>query len=222
MPTRLIAGAGLAAVLMAATTSAALASPSGVDPAIKRCLALADDKARLRCFEGLTAREPAAPPAAVPLPAPSPRLPGATSTSRSQSVGNWRLVRTPNPEGGKKDAVAIMRNAELSGSDIDFAGLMFRCAEPEIEALAVVVRPLPPRARPRIAIAGTVFTGTVLPPGAAILLPPEAMSLARADWKNRPTLSIEVTGDEKTVKGQVAMEGFDNAIQTLNAHCASQ
>ena len=78
--------------------------------AINRCRTLTDDAARLRCYENSVSEQ------------------SRSSSSRTQSLGKWRLVRTPNPQGGK-EAISIMRGAELSGSDPDFAGLMLRCAE---------------------------------------------------------------------------------------------
>ncbi len=45
---------------------------------------------------------------------------------------------------------SIMPTADLSRSDLDFAGLMLRCAQDGIEALVIVIEPRPPRARPSI------------------------------------------------------------------------
>jgi hypothetical protein len=205
------------AVLVATLSVSELAAQPS-DEAIKRCLALDGDAARLRCFETITSRsQPASPSALAPIPPTLPPLSGSTA-ARSQPIGRWRLVRTAGPEDGK-ETVAVMRNADLSGSDIDFAGLMFRCAKSETEVLVVLVRPLPPRSSARVSVSGSTFKGQVLPPGAAILLPPGAATLART-WQSQKSVRIEVAAESQTIKGVVAMDGFDLAIRTLTANCS--
>jgi hypothetical protein len=113
-----------------------------------------------------------------------------------------------------------MRTAELSGSDPDFAGIMLRCGDPDFEILVFLIRPLPPRARPRVSIDGKSFQGTVVPPGASILLPREATALARERWNALKTLSVRVDDDGTVVRGVVALDGFSTALPTLAASCA--
>jgi hypothetical protein len=169
--------------------------------AINRCRTLTDDAARLRCYENSVSEQ------------------SRSNSSRTQSLGKWRLVRTPNPQGGK-EAISIMRGAELSGSDPDFAGLMLRCAETGIDVLVVLIAPLPPRARPKVSLEGMAFDGSVTPPGAAILLPPAASDLAASKWQTLQKLNVEVRDDDRTVKGLVEIDGLSVAMQTLAATCA--
>jgi hypothetical protein len=169
--------------------------------AINRCRAMTDDAARLRCYENNLSDQ------------------SRSGTSRMQPLGKWRLVRTPNPQGGK-EAISIMRAAELSGSDPDFAGLMLRCADTGIDVLVVLIAPLPPRAHPKISIGGMTFDGSVTPPGAAILLPATASDLASSKWQTLAKLNIEVSDESKVVKGLVEIDGLANAMQTLAATCA--
>src|SRR5262245_14711786 len=49
----------------------------------------------------------------------------AAGPAMTQGIGTWRLVRTPDPRGGS-EAVSIMQTADVSRSDIDFAGVMLR------------------------------------------------------------------------------------------------
>jgi hypothetical protein len=199
--------------------------------AYERCRTISDDKARLHCFENLTSprpQNPSSPAEAVPFGSQKmPNLPpdptfGSQTVSTSLPIaGKWRLVRTPNPREGQ-DIVSIMATAELSGSDIDFAGLNLRCADQNFQVLVFLVRPLPPRARPTISMNGKTFEGSVVPPGTAVLLPKTASVLAREQWQSLPSLAIEVEDDGTKTHGLVSLTGFANALQTLFASCSTR
>jgi hypothetical protein len=182
-----------AATLVVATLFAIwrAAAAGGIDEnAFDRCRTISDTAVRLRCFEDATAVGPPAPQAGPPL------------------AGGWRLLRTPNPQGGK-DAVSIMHSAELSGSDPNFAALVFRCVDPTFQVLVVLIRPLPPRARPQVFIGGEMFQGSIVPPGAAVLLPPEASLSAKGPWQSLKTISAEVVEEDRTAtRGLVSLEGL--------------
>jgi hypothetical protein len=165
-----------------------------------RCMAVTNDTARLRCFESLVGK-----------PAPSP-----------PTMGGWRLVRAAYPRGGA-DAVSIIHTADVTRSDPDLAGLMVRCAERGVEALVVVIEPLPPRARPRVTfgLSGREqnYMATVVPPFTAILLPTEAMAqLASAAGEGRD-LSIEIESEGATIHGAVALTGLRRALDGLKVDC---
>jgi hypothetical protein len=115
-----------------------------------------------------------------------------------------------------------MATAELAGSDIDFAGLNFRCADPDFEVLIFLLTPLRPQARPAIAINGKSFHGNVVFPGTAILLPRETSDLARGQWRSFPNLSVEVEDDGTKTHGLVSLEGFNTALQTLMGACSTR
>jgi hypothetical protein len=197
---------GLAAATMAA--GAGTAGAQG-DPgaAFEHCRTIADTAARLRCYEAA---------------APRPQAKGAPL-----AAGGWRLVRTPDPRGGA-DAVSIMRAADISRSDVELAGLMVRCAEHGTEMLVVMVTPLPPRARPQVTLrsAGREarFEARVTPPGAALLLPPEAQALLTGPWQAEaePELSLEVVSDAATTRGIVPLAGLRPAMAGLAASCAGR
>src|SRR5580704_8758076 len=150
---------GLLAVL--SMIGPAFGQSSDPQASLQHCRTIADAAARLRCFEEAIAK-PSNPPVMKPAAKPNP------------GIGTWRLVRTPNPSKGG-DTVSIMRTADIVKSDIDLAGLMLRCAQTNFEVIIVLVRPLPPRAHPKVTVgtggSGVEFTATVVPPGAEVLLP---------------------------------------------------
>jgi hypothetical protein len=146
------------------------------------------------------------------MPGPPREGPGA------QNIGKWRLVRTPAPSGGK-EAISITRPGELSGSDPDFAGLMIRCADSDIEVLVILIRPLPLRAHPRVSINGQTFVSTVSPPGSAVLLPRNVGISARQRWPSLAHLDLAVENDGLTTKGLVDLAGLQDALIALTAAC---
>lgn len=226
-------------VMAAAMNAVGMANAAGPisEDAYDHCRAISDDKARLHCFENLTAQ----PPQTAPLPpqvAPfdSPKIPDVpqgstlpldsifgsqTGPSSLPIAGKWRLVRVPNPR-ERQDVVSIMATAELSGSDIDFAGLNLRCVDQDFEILVFLIRPLPPRARPTISMNGQTFQGSVVSPGTAVLLPRAASVLAKEQWPSLPSLSIDIEDDGTKTHGVVSLEGFGTALQTLVATCMTR
>jgi hypothetical protein len=222
----------VAAMAASMTAMANAAGPISED-SYDRCRAISDDKARLLCFETLTAPDPQQAPSPVPVvphgTESTPDIPpGAlsdspTGPSSTPVAGKWRLVRTPDPRGReRKDVVSVMTTAELSDSDIDFAGLDLRCAGPDFEVLIFLLTPLLPHARPAITINGKSLPGNVVSPGTAILLPKEASNLAREQWRSFPKLSVEVENDGTKIHGLISLEGFNTALQTLVETCSTQ
>ena len=190
------------------------AQPSGFGADLEHCRSIADDAARLRCLEEAAAR---------PTPNVTPQVPVS-------DIGSWRLVRTPNPDRGK-DAVSIMHTADVSKSDLDLAGLMVRCGQSGPEILIVLVRPLPPRAHPKVVVnAGgdtAAFVATPVPPGAAIQLPQQASVFLTGAWKDAAALSVridakEVDDDPTSVSGVIPLSGLAQAERLLMANCPSQ
>ena len=214
----------------AAVSVSAMANASGIDEdSYNRCRAISDDRARLLCFENQISPHPQTTPSPV---APdgsetTPNIPPGsiagpqTGLSSVPVAGKWRLVRIPDPRAGRegKEVVSIMATAELSGSDIDFAGLNLRCADPGFEVLIFLLSPLRPEERPVIAINGKKFHGNVVSPGTAILLPEEASDIVRDQWRSFPNLSIEVEDDGTKTHGLISLEGFNIALQTLVGTC---
>jgi hypothetical protein len=194
------------AALLNARELRAQEPPPDFSAAFERCSGIKDDAARLRCYENAAAAS-----------APNAKW-------NSTGVGSWRLVRTPKPASGT-DAVAIMQTADISRSDLDFAGLTLRCGITDIEMLVVLIRPFPFRAHPRVTVTadgkGGQFTTTVVPPGSVLLLPGEATSLAAGPWQSSRELVVEAD-DENPIRGVVPLTGLGPAYRTLVANCRSQ
>ena len=137
--------------------------------------------------------------------------------------GGWRLLRTPDPRGGR-ESIAVSHTADLLRSDPDFAGMMLRCAGGEIELVYVLVRPLPPRSRPQVTLnfegKSLRFEATVVPPGASIRLPREAAALAGGAWHSLREVSVAIDdGAAGKINGVVLLEGLRTAYAALRAAC---
>jgi hypothetical protein len=80
-----------------------------------------------------------------------------------------------------------MHPADISRSDFKLAGLMLRCGKGGPEAVIVLLRPFPLRARPNVVFGEpgneTQFEATVAAPGTAVLLPTDAASLVNVSWQ---------------------------------------
>jgi hypothetical protein len=179
---------------------------------LERCRTIMNDAARLRCYESNSSNPANAPPRTL-----------------EQAAGSWRLVRTHNPAGGP-DAISIMQSADIAKSDTDLAGLMLRCRETRVEVVVVLVRSLPLRAHPRVmtSVPGNSagFVGTIMPPGAGILLPNEASELAVGPWTAGGELSVQVDAQDSdepiSIRGVIPLTGLGGALPSLLANCASQ
>jgi hypothetical protein len=193
---------GLALAFVAADPTRAQIGP---DQAIESCRAIPDSEARLRCYERA--------------------IGSAAPASRTAVPSAWRLIRTPHPQGGR-DAVSVMRTADLARSDIDLAGLMLSCADPGVDMLIVVVTPFAPRARPIVTVTADgrdwPFAATVVPPGAELRLPPEAASLAASVWQDTREMTVKISSDGSRVEGVIVTEGLGRALAALQANCPSR
>lgn len=185
------------------------------ESAFHQCRTIADDAARLRCFENIDSNSKSKRPFSETAP---------DAASGSPSMDKWRLVRIPNPQ-GEKDAISVTHASEPSSSDTDFAGLMLRCGDLEIEVLIAVIGPFPLHDRPQVTlVSGGLsyrFGATVVPPGALVLLPPEAINIARSTWPSIGEISVSIESPPRAlVKGVVRLDGFRNALRTLMANCS--
>jgi hypothetical protein len=180
--------------------------PSPSLAASDRCRPIKDGASRAPCYEK--------------------RVSDSIAASNDQpNAAAWRLVRTPNPAGGR-DAVSIMHTAELTRSDLDLAGLMLRCADSGIEVLFVVVEPISPRSHPKVTVATgptkLVLSASAVPPGLLVLLPVEAAALAEGPWQKATELSVVIEGDRDPVRGVVLLAGLGGALQLLRSNCPTQ
>ena len=193
-----------AIALTIAQNSETYSADPSIAGTLESCRAIPDNAARLRCFENAT---------------PNPAQPAPISP---RALDGWRLVRTPRPDGGG-DVLSMMRTADMLRSDPDLAGMTLRCGQNGLEVLIIVIQPFPPRSRPQVTI-GTVsqefrFETSVIPPGAAILLPNDAASLANGPWQSLKELPIKVEQGETTIRGIVPLSGLTAAVQSLMTSC---
>ncbi len=172
---------------------------------LERCKAIPEAAERLRCYEELTPGRPQA------SPAPSPSA--------------WHMVRSPPQDGGGA-FVSITRTADTFRSDPDFAGLAIHCGQNGPELTLVVIKPLPPRSHPQVVLGDTDkairVTASVLPSGAALLLPEEATALAQGPWQAMADLPITIESGDTKIRGVVQLDGLRAALQTLSASCSTK
>lgn len=146
----------------------------------------------------------------------------AVAAPASSSV--WKFTRTQGTKDGESFA-AIMKTADTALSDPDFAGLIVRCApRGKIDVLVALIRPLPPRSRPKVTIAassgGTLtFEASMAAVGAAVLLPDEVSAFAAGKWQTTPSVSVVVRESDSEIKGTVALTGLREAYHSLLANC---
>ena len=142
-----------------------------------------------------------------------------------EPTDGWRLVRTPNPQGGP-DAVSIMHTADPSRSDLDLAGLMIRCNGNSTEVVVVLLRAFPFRARPHVLLGEsgheTRLEATIAAPGTAVLLPGDGRLLLSGYWNAKTDLFIRIENDQTKVAGVVALAGLEPAFKALATNCNSR
>jgi hypothetical protein len=140
-------------------------------------------------------------------------------------LGDWHLLRSANPQGGP-DAVSMIHTADTGRSDLELAGLMLRCGEKGVDLVVVVVTPFPPPARPSVMIGANGkewrFDASIVSPGAELLLPMEAMSLARGTWQSARELTIKVSSPEQSFGGVIPIDGLADALSTLVTKCPAR
>jgi hypothetical protein len=187
---------------------------SDPEASFEHCRAITDDAARLRCFETIARKPPT----------------NLESRTLGPQAGTWRLVRTPNPDGGP-DAVSMMQIADTARSDFDLAGLALRCQNGGLEVVIVLVGALPLRARPKVIVrAGEQsadFDATVLPPGASVLLPATASGLASGPWTAATELTVQIEAERRggasnEIRGVIPLVGLGSALPVLLANCSAQ
>jgi hypothetical protein len=204
---------GLAAVIciywMIAPTAALCqdsGKPSKLNTEAEHCSRMKDERERMRCEK----EENSAPSTNVAQPPPS-------------EPGTWRLMRTPNPAGGP-ESIAIAKTANITESDLDFAGLMLRCGEgATTQVLVVLVRPRPLQAHPKVTVVAgattTEFTASVVVPGTSVLLPEKASALVEDAWQSVPELSISIAENRRSIHGVISLADIGTAMRTLQSSC---
>jgi hypothetical protein len=139
----------------------------------------------------------------------------------SQLPAGWRLVKTPDPRGGP-DAVSVLHSADTAKSDVNFAGLTFRCGHSGIETLLVLLSPLVRGSKYGVlAKSGSSeiqFEAKASQGGEVLLLPPSATAMASGPWRATPELSVDITG-VSPIHGSVSLSGLSGALSALSQSC---
>jgi len=136
----------------------------------------------------------------------------------------WKFSRTQGGKDGESFA-AIMKIADTTQSDPDFAGLIVRCTpKGKIDVLVALIRPFPPRSHPKVTIAasggGTLTVeASMAAAGAAVLLPDEVSAFAAGKWQTTASLSLVVRESDSEIKGMVVLNGLREAYNSLLANC---
>jgi len=153
----------------------------------------------------------------------SQRINAASRTSPLQ--GGWKLVDTADPNGGP-DAVSIIHASDTARSDLNLAGLTFRCGQLGIEALLIVLQPLS-RAQP---IPVTVKNGSSEQAFRGLRHSRRRIGAAarrcRQDCRyglaNCSELSVELEIKPVPIHGVVPVTGLSGAMQILARNCVSR
>lgn len=153
-----------------------------------------------------------------------PQFLGPPCIIRVATPSTWKFTRTQGDKAGESFA-AIMKTADIAQSDLDFAGLIVRCApKGKIDVLVALIRPFPPRSRPQVTIAsGSVsqtFETTLTAAGAAVVLPDEVAAFAAGKWQSTPALTITVKENDSQIKGVVELNGLREAYNSLLVGCS--
>jgi hypothetical protein len=203
---------GTATAIIAALTIASTAAvgrdsekPAKLNSGVEHCRSINDEQARKRCHEQENSSV-------------SPSL-----SRQSIEAEAWQLARTPNPAGGP-DSISITKITDATGSDHDIAGLMLRCGEgATTEVLVVLVEPLPARTHPKVTVVAgrttTEFTGSVVTPGALVLLPEKASALVENAWQSVPELAVAIAENHRSLHGVIPLTDISTAMQTLESNC---
>jgi hypothetical protein len=67
--------------------------------------------------------------------------------------------------------------------------------------------------------AGISLQAKVVPPGASILLPREAATLANGPWQSAAEVSVRIVEEGHSIRGIVPLKGLSAAVQVLAANC---
>ena len=150
-------------------------------------------------------------------------VPAGLSQQQPIGPGIWQLVRAPNPD-GRVDSISMTKVADTTRSDREVAGLMLRCGEgASTEVLIALIEPLPPRMHPRVTVSGgsttTEFTGSVVTPGALVLLPEKASALVEHAWQSIGELTVAIAEDHHSIHGVIPLGDITRAMQTLQSGC---
>lgn len=99
---------------------------------------------------------------------------------------------------------------------------MLRCGQGATTEVLVVL-PLRPQTHPKVTVVAgattTEFTGSVVTPGALVLLPEKASALVEHTWQSVPELAVAIAEDHGSLHGVIPLADIRTAMQTLRSIC---
>jgi hypothetical protein len=193
-----------ALILLAGCAAARAQAPE--PPGTDLCKAIPDHQMRARCYGMLNA------------------FGNQAGGYRAELPSGWHLSGTQDANSGAS-LFSLMHAADFRKSDLNFAGIVLRCASGPIEVLLAVIEPYPPRARVNVTLKldetpELSFVGNVVPPGAMIRLPPEGAAYLSQRIHSVRELRVQLFYEKKLeTKGAVDLVGFSDAIDSLKSKC---
>lgn len=150
----------------------------------------------------------------------------ANARTQTTMLGDgWRLAKTRDAS-SSAEIVSIMRVADISKSDVNLAGLSLRCGQDGLQAILILLEPLPRSSHPFVIVKTDTkrseFEATVTQGGEALLLPGLASTLAKGAWQTAPELSIEIAARPSPIRGTVPIRGLAAALNSLPQNCLTK
>src|SRR5262249_35254916 len=94
------------------------------------------------------------------------------------------------------------------------------------DVLAGLLKPFPPRTQPKVKLtiggATVDLDGTVIPPGAGVVLAAEAAIRVKEAGQSSSDLAIEGEDDSNATRGIISLEGLGPALSPLTSNCPSR
>lgn len=150
----------------------------------------------------------------------------ANARTQTTMLGDgWRLVKTRDSS-SSAEIVSIMHVADISKSDINLAGLSLRCGQDGLQAVLILLEPLPRASHPSVVVKTNAkrseFEAAVTQGGEALLLPGLASTLASGAWQTASELSIEIAIRPSPIQGTVPIRGLAAALRSLPPNCLTK
>ncbi|MGY4615527.1 hypothetical protein ACVWZ4_000754 [Bradyrhizobium sp. USDA 4472] len=150
----------------------------------------------------------------------------ANARTQTTMLGDgWRLAKTRDSS-SSAEIVSVMHVADISKSDINLAGLSLRCGQDGLQAVLILLAPLPRSSRPSVVVKTSTkrseFEAVVTQAGEALLLPGLASTLASGAWQTASELSIEIATGPNPIEGVVPIRGLVAALNSLPPNCLTK
>lgn len=150
----------------------------------------------------------------------------ANARTQTTMLGDgWRLAKTRDAS-SNAEIVSIMHVVDISKSDVSLAGLSLRCGQDGLQAVLILLGPLPRSSHPTAVVKTdskrSEYEATVIQGGEALLLPGLASTLASGAWQAATELSIEIAARPNPIQGVVPIRGLAAALRSLPQTCLTK